>query len=95
MSSMTFEQKVEHEADKLNWPESLVKATSDPFGYELKLSTGERIRFTEAKYLSKNWVRIFSFSDKGFDVEGIPKAPRGLDIQVSEVVWVCDAPEGS
>lgn len=80
------------------WPPALVKAIGDPFDYALRLTTGEVWRFREATYLSPDWVRIEEFDDSNTaDDQALPVMPfhRGVDVRVSEIVWVADAPHGS
>jgi hypothetical protein len=71
--------------------EALAKACVDEFDYALKLETGEIFRFTGARIINSAWVHI----------NGIGKNratwghERGIDIRLSSIVWVMDAPEGS
>jgi hypothetical protein len=72
----------------------LRKACNDSFQYALQLRDGTVFEFEEADPIDDEWVRI----------SGISMAPntfhkftfaRGLDVRVSEIVWVADAPHGS
>lgn len=80
---------------------ALAKACFDEFDYALKLRTGEVIRFSLATYLGNGWIHLnvegcnqpdhyplaFSKLSRGVD--------RGVDVRLSDIVWVMDAPEGS
>jgi hypothetical protein len=73
---------------------ALAKACFDPFDYALKLRTGEVIRFESASLINSEWIHI-SIGDLP-QIDSLPyKAERGIDIQISEIVWVMDAPMGS
>ena len=76
----------------------LAKACSDqPFDYALKFRTGEVIAFSGAKIVSPQWIHI--------DVKDMDEQPennrvafpamRGMDVRISDIVWVMDAPMGS
>jgi len=80
---------------------ALAKACYDEFDYALRLRTGEVIRFRFATYLGDGWVHL--------DLEGCEQSDhyplafsklargvdRGVDVRLSDIVWVMDAPEGS
>lgn len=83
-------------------PRDLVKAIQDqPFSYALGLKNGTVIHFTGADYSGGDWVAL--------DVEShnIPKLvrtavlnnpfpfDRGVEVRLSEIAWVADAPYGS
>lgn len=71
---------------------ALAKSIMDPFDYALRLSSGEIIRYTSAKLISDTWIHLYpNPQDDIFPY----KADRGMDIRISEIVWVMDAPEGS
>ena len=80
-----------------SWPESLVKSISDPFDYELRLSTGERIRFEScAPNSNREWVSIYGIKEmNGKPLESSQRFQRGIDLRVKEIVWCVDAPHGS
>ena len=73
----------------MGWPPALIKASEDPFFYALELRDGRKFDFESAVDLGWGWVRI----------DGVAKAERcferGIDIRVSEILWVADAPDGS
>ena len=77
---------------------ALAKACEDPcFDYALKLRTGEVLRFVGAEILNPEWIRIdLGEKDRWEKPNNFPfKADRGLEIRISEIVWVMDAPDGS
>jgi hypothetical protein len=71
----------------------LYKAMCDPFDYAIGLKNGIVIRTVgECVEICGEWVKI-----NGLD-EGttLPFAcPRGIQILLSEIAWVADAPHGS
>jgi len=74
---------------------ALAKACQDPFDYALRLRTGEVVLFTEAWLLNKEWVRL-EVKPTQPPRQSLPyPAPRGIDVRLSDIVWVMDAPEGS
>lgn len=81
----------------LIWPDALIKALYDTFDYLVVLDNGERIYFHKAVYINDNWVRVIQ--EKSLD-GCLPSAhgfcgDRGSDINISKIVYVCDAPHGS
>jgi hypothetical protein len=70
---------------------ALAKACVDSFDYALKLNTGEVFRFTDASIMNSEWVHIAGIGDSR-ETWG---HERGIDIRLSSIVWVMDAPEGS
>jgi hypothetical protein len=77
---------------------ALAKACQDNcFDYALKLRTGEVLRFVGAELLDSEWIRIdLGGKDRWDTPNNFPfKADRGLEIRISEIVWVMDAPNGS
>jgi hypothetical protein len=77
----------------------LAKAAFDPFMYMLCLRDGTRIQFVEAEDIGDGWVRIVQghLSDENARaaLPAMPPCPRGVDIRLSEIIWVADAPYGS
>lgn len=76
---------------------ALAKACFDDFDYAMKLRTGEVIYFSTANVINKEWVHLHL---KPMDEQ--PKAnriaypaERGVDVRMSDIVWVMDAPLGS
>ena len=73
---------------------ALCKACLDEFDYALQLRNGTVIRFEFAKIISKDWVHLDRWN--GEDSGNLPfSARRGIDVRISDIVWVMDAPEGS
>jgi len=91
--------KDEKYLEKINWPYALIKATMDEFYYALKTKNGEIFVFKFAEYVNDNFVRL-KFPQK--DEWMFPYAQstlfpfdRGVELNVSEISWVADAPHGS
>ena len=76
---------------------ALAKACEDYFDYALKLKDGTIIRFYEAKILNTEWIHldVMPQDDQPLFAHLPYKADRGVDVRISEIVWVMDAPEGS
>jgi len=76
---------------------ALAKACQDPFDYAMKLRTGEVIDFTEARVLNKDWVHLeIKPPDEQPKANRIAyQAVRGIDVRLSDIIWVMDAPRGS
>lgn len=72
---------------------ALAKSCEDPFMYALKLRTGEVIEYESAEVLAnENWLKlkgIMQTNSQPF------LADRGMDVRISDIVWVMDAPHGS
>lgn len=87
-------------------PPALEKATVDPFDYAAMLVTGMVIYFSEAKCTGDGWVCLKEISrvdwpslktaakDSVF-ADKTPPFERDMDVCISHIVWVCDAPFGS
>lgn len=76
---------------------ALAKACLDQdFDYALKLRGGEVIAFKGATLLCKEWIHldVKPPHDQPPDCLAFP-ADRGVDVRISEIVWVMDAPCGS
>ena len=88
----------EPSAETLGYPPALAKACCDsPFDYAACLRGGSVIRFDTAEPINEEWVTLFIDEQKSWGIDsGMPfPFPRGVDVRVSEIVWVADAPEGS
>lgn len=74
---------------------ALCKACYDVFDYALQLRNGTVIRFEFAKIISTDWLHLdmWTSPDKGSTLPYA--ADRGIDVRISDIVWVMDAPEGS
>jgi hypothetical protein len=92
---------------KSKYPPALLKATCDPFLYALGLRDGTVVDFESAEIYGE-WVTIHGENDESgrsgmSDESGESSGsrwkgrdcPRGVDIRLSEIVWVADAPNGS
>lgn len=89
------------------YPDALAKAVFDQsFDYALRLRTGEMIEFVGATPRPGGWVYlnveyhydpVSRTHSKG--QHQTAKHPylfaRGVDVRVSDIVWVADAPNGS
>ena len=78
-------------------PPALVKAMHDTFQYSMGLRDGSVIDFTDAEAVSPEWVHISNITRHPFGPgAGIRfNFERGMDIRISEIAWVADAPFGS
>jgi hypothetical protein len=73
----------------------LVKACYDEFDYALKLRTGEIIGFKTVRVISDEWIHV-KLDDSCAAKNPFPfEVDRGMDIRISDIVWVMDAPNGS
>lgn len=76
----------------------LAKACLDcEFDYACRLRSGEVVYFRGAKVLSGGWVEL---TLKPMDEQPTQNriaypADRGLEVRVSDIVWIMDAPNGS
>ena len=78
-------------------PPSLTKAMMDNFDYAMGLTNGMEIRFTSAAYLNREWVHLrLPGYQSGMDNDSLPHSfQRGIDVQIDQIVWCADAPDGS
>ena len=76
---------------------ALAKACIDEFDYALKLRTGEVVYFEFARVLNKEWVHLTlkPREDQPTANRIAYPADRGVDVRLSDIVWVMDAPNGS
>jgi hypothetical protein len=81
---------------KGKFPDSLLKACGDPFTYAMRLRTGEVIVFSEAR-IDGEFCHISGNGEAEAEWRNeIPfEHPRGIDVRISDIVWCCDAPNGS
>jgi hypothetical protein len=76
------------------YPESLLKATCDPFDYALGLRNGMVFWFESAS-IHGEWVTLNPIPGEQAST-GIPfPCPRGVEIRTAEILWCADAPGGS
>lgn len=81
-----------------DWPPALVKATCDPFSYSAFIRGLGWIDFGGASAISKRWVSLDI--EQPFRPDDYPSlkgrcCERGLQVQVSDIIAVVDAPRGS
>ena len=83
---------------KIVGSEALAKACMDPYDYALRIRTGEIIFFQDATIVDKGWVHLnlhnYHDQEKNPNKLQLPGG-RGIDIRISDIVWVMDAPYGS
>lgn len=87
-------------------PDALAKACVDPFIYAMGLKCGIILHFSEATYVAgSDWIHITPQESLVADAElnktiqpsrrlNMP-LERGIDVRLSEIAWVADAPYGS
>jgi hypothetical protein len=74
--------------------EALLKAMDDVFHYALMLRDGTIIEFECAQYPSdEGWVHLDGpkIVNRGYDA----CLERGIEVRLTDIVWVTDAPHGS
>jgi len=99
-SGLDFEQQRQVILNVLGYPPALTKACLDHFEYLLKLKDGQYIFFNDAVPINKEWVhiKVNDVCDVDWTLTDIPKNrivfgfERGIDVRVSEIAWVADAP---
>jgi len=90
----------------ITYPPALYKACWDSFDYAMRLRTGETWLFAEARPINAEWVEITLLQDRdschqerwaavGHPESPRPPFPRGVEVRVSDIVWIADAPFGS
>ncbi|MFA5379774.1 MAG: hypothetical protein WC455_28705 [Dehalococcoidia bacterium] len=98
------------QACHLKYPPALLKANADQFSYVLGLRDGTVVDFESAE-IHGEWITIIGVNDtsglpgmsresddSGLDPDTSWKGRyclRGVDIRLSEIVWIADAPNGS
>lgn len=92
-----FESESTRIIEVLAGSEALAKACEDPFDYAMRLRTGEVIAFSSAQMLNEEWVHIDlkPLNEQPLENRIAYPADRGMDVRLSDIVWVMDAPEGS
>lgn len=85
-----------------SYPPALAKACYDPFDYAMGLTDGTVIFFEYAEPVSRLWVTIMGVRQgpravlqDGTSDRSNAIFERGLDVRVSQIAWVADAPYGS
>lgn len=85
------------EMDRQGWPPALIKAAQDTFRYHCGLRGGRMLCFEMAELLPNGWVRLeVSPSEMGIGDTHLRECDdahlnRGVEIRVSEIVWVADS----
>lgn len=77
---------------------ALCKACMDEFDYALQLKSGTVIRFTKATILNREWLhlQLWHRQEDQPPINCLPFLPeRGIDVRISDIVWVIDAPKDS
>lgn len=85
---------------RATWPAALIKAIGDNWGFRMKLRTGEVFKFGSAEPINDEWVHIPIKQD--FVREHMRHLSqvfgevheRGIDIRVSDIVWIVDSESG-
>lgn len=79
-----------------DWPAALRKALDDiPFDYWLLLRSGVEILFDGAELSNEGWVTLIKPTNRdGSQYQGF-SFERGLEIRVSEIIAVAEAPAGT
>ena len=92
---------------RAGWPAALVKSCFDPFDYAMGLKDGTVICYRSAHVgTSLEWVHLEDPEVRtrdgrkacggSYTVCGDPFTfDRGMDVRLSAIAWVCDAPWGS
>jgi hypothetical protein len=79
----------------------LEKAQRDiPWDYAMGLRNGCVIRFNGARLRDKEWIHLLGVGDNAdcsIEMSGVKEVSfeRGLDVRISDILWVVDAPNGS
>lgn len=80
-------------------PPALCKALDDqPWEYAMGLRDGRVLYFQGAELLKGGkWVHLPGPDEKyTLEVSGVTHSfDRGLDVRISDIMWVADAPDGS
>lgn len=78
------------------WPPALAKASFDHFIYAAFVEGLGVIVFTDAEYVFPGWVRLTLVELDEFDSYNIKRPPftfgRGVEVSLSSIKWVADAP---
>lgn len=81
------------------WPPALAKASCDPFFYAAFVEDLGVVIFTDAEHVSPGWVRLMPAEPDHYDSSDIERLPfafdRGVEVRLSSIKWVADAPWGS
>jgi len=96
-------KRADRRLERGGWPTALRKAVWDPFDYACCLRSGLVIFFESASSHKGGWVHLAGI--KGQSGPGVKVATswtsdaftfeRGIDVRLTDIVWVADAPYGS
>lgn len=77
-------------------PPALIKALTDqPWTYRLGLRNGQVIHFSGARLVpGGKWVTLVGDGGNHVEMSDVSFA-RGLNVRVSDIAWIADAPNGS
>lgn len=97
---MGLDNNTEFRLEAEGYPPALVKACIDEFSYWMGLRSGLVMEFSSATPCQNTrWVHINGAlvltEMPSIYGKGTPKFERGMDVQVSEIEWIVDAPWGS
>jgi hypothetical protein len=88
-------EEEEQRLEKAGWPLFLRKALRDPFDYAACVRGLGIVRFEDVEEAGKGWVRLRGIRWKD-QSDRLPfPFDRGVEVRLSNIVWVADAPEGS
>lgn len=73
----------------------LAKAMVDQFDYQVRLRTGDLIRFRSAVDLGNDWIHLEEACRDDGSLNGGDDYHRGVDVRLSDIVYAVDAPYGS
>lgn len=85
---------------KASLPASLYKAMHDQcFDYAMQLRSGPIIRFSGAKFVNRKWVEL-ELDNAGHVHDPMTEAlgfnfERKIEVAIDDIIWCCDAPQGS
>lgn len=81
------------EPDTNTLPHALTKAFEDSFHYALGLRNGTIIEFEEATITADDWIKLSNPKIMGSSYKATFE--RHMEVRVSEIAWIADAPQGS
>lgn len=80
------------------WAPAIQKACCDEFFYAMGLTTGQTIYFSSARVCGE-WVHLDDVNSLGHGSQLLDSRDReferGIDVHLSAIAWVADAPHGS
>ena len=82
---------------KKKYPYALLKAVCAPFTYAASIQGLGVVEFESAR-ICGDWVMLFPGNHDGIEAEFkglIYPFPRGIEVLLTNILWVADAPRGS